>query len=90
MTEDERMAFWGDLVDPITALLGGLVVRGEFKLVKVVQAMLDKAENAAAAEREECIQIAHDTYEGFGASAQGVNFVKQRIMEEIRARGKND
>ena len=44
----------------------------------------------AEAEREECIQIVHDTYEGFGASAQGVNFVKQRIMEEIRARGQHD
>ena len=55
-----------------------------------MDALAEFAELVAEVEREECIQIAHDTYEGFGASAQGVNFVKQRIMEEIRARGKND
>ena len=41
----------------------------------------------AAAEREACAQIAHDTYEGFGVDAQGVDFVKQRIAFAIRERG---
>jgi hypothetical protein len=57
----------------------GIVVTGEavWKLCELV----------AAAEREACAQIAHDTYEGFGVNAQGVDFVKQRIIEAIRARG---
>lgn len=38
-------------------------------------------------EREECAQIAHDTYEGFGVDAKGVDFVKERIIAAIRARG---
>ena len=41
----------------------------------------------AAAEREACAQIAHNTYEGFGVDAQGVDFVKQRISIAIRERG---
>jgi hypothetical protein len=41
----------------------------------------------AAAEREACAQIAHNTYEGFGVDAQGVDFVKQRIAIAIRERG---
>lgn len=41
----------------------------------------------AAAERQACAQIAHDTYEGFGVDAKGVDFVKQRIIDQIRARG---
>jgi hypothetical protein len=41
----------------------------------------------AAAEREACAQIAHNTYEGFGVDAQGVDFVKQRIAFAIRERG---
>ena len=41
----------------------------------------------AAAEREECAQIAHDTYEGFGPHAKGVDFVKQHIAIRIRERG---
>jgi hypothetical protein len=41
----------------------------------------------AAAEREACAQIAHDTYEGFGPHAKGVDFVKQHIAIRIRERG---
>jgi hypothetical protein len=41
----------------------------------------------AAAEREACAQIAHDTYEGFGVDAKGVDFVKQHIAIRIRERG---
>jgi len=41
---------------------------------------------AVAAEREACAQIAHNTYEGFGVDAQGVDFVKQRIALAIRER----
>ena len=39
-------------------------------------------------EREACAQIAHDTYEGFGAEAQGVDFVKQQIIRQIKERDK--
>lgn len=52
MNEEEKAGFWGDLVEPITSLLGGLAVRGEDKLYKVVLAIIDKAENAALDERE--------------------------------------
>ena len=48
MTEEEKMVFWGDLVEPMTALLGGLLVRGEFKLIDVLLRIVAKAENAAA------------------------------------------
>jgi hypothetical protein len=44
----------------------------------------------AKAEREACGQIAHDTYEGFGVNAQGVDFVKERIIAGIRARGNHE
>jgi hypothetical protein len=54
MTEEEKMVFWGDLVEPMTALLGGLLVRGEYKLVDVVMDIVSKAENAALEEREAC------------------------------------
>ena len=45
------------------------------------------ADLVAAAEREACAQIAHDTYEGFGPHAKGVDYVKQSIMIRIRERG---
>jgi len=54
---------------------------------KTVDELERFANLVAAAEREACAQIAHDTYEGFGVNAQGVDFVKQRIIEAIRARG---
>jgi hypothetical protein len=44
----------------------------------------------AAAEREACAQIAHDTYEGFGVDAKGVDFVKQQIMRQIKERGQSE
>jgi hypothetical protein len=57
MTEEEKMIFWGDLVEPMTALLGGLLVRGEYKLVDVVRDIVAKAENAALEEREACAKL---------------------------------
>ena len=42
---------------------------------------------AVLEEREACAQIAHDTYEGFGPYAKGVDYVKQSIMIRIRERG---
>jgi hypothetical protein len=41
-------------------------------------------------EREACAQIAHNTYEGFGAEAQGVDFVKQQIIRQIKERGQSE
>jgi F0F1-type ATP synthase delta subunit len=46
------------------------------------------AELVAAHEREECIQNVLQQYEGFGTEHQGVEYVKQRIVEAIRARSK--
>jgi hypothetical protein len=39
-------------------------------------------------EREECIQNVLQQHEGFGTEHQGVEYVKQRIVEAIRQRGK--
>jgi len=50
-----------------------------------VNRMMDAA---AHLERNICAQIVHDTYEGFGAEAQGVNFVKQQIIRQIKERDK--
>jgi len=41
-----------------------------------------------ADEREECIQNVLQQHEGFGTEHQGVEYVKQRIVDAIRARGK--
>jgi hypothetical protein len=57
MNEEEKAVFWGDLVEPITSLLGGLAVRNEDKLYKIVLAILDKTENAALEEREACAKL---------------------------------
>ena len=75
MTEEEKMKFWGDLVEPIVVLLGGLLVRGEYKLVDVVKDIVDKAENAALEEREACAVIAFNAKTYIEAA------------EAIRARG---
>jgi hypothetical protein len=48
----------------------------------------EKLEFVAAHEREECIQNVLQQHEGFGTEHQGVEYVKQRIVEAIRARGK--
>ena len=53
MTEEEKMKFWGELVEPIVALLGGLTVRGEFKLVEATQDIIAKAEQAYEAGRKD-------------------------------------
>ena len=42
---------------------------------------------AVLEEREACAKVAHDTYEGFGPHAKGVDYVKQSIMIRIRERG---
>lgn len=53
------------------------------------QEQVDRMMDAAAhLERNICAQIAHDTYEGFGAEAQGVNFVKKQIIRQIKERDK--
>jgi hypothetical protein len=49
--------------------------------------MLRVVMKAVEEEREACAQIAHDTYEGFGPHAKGVDFVKQHIAIRIRERG---
>jgi hypothetical protein len=87
MTEEEKMVFWGDLVNPMIQMAGKLAVSGNWDYVEIMRAIVDKAENAALEEREACAQIAHNTYEGFGVDTQGVDFVKQQIIRQIKARG---
>ena len=84
MTEEEKMVFWGDLVEPITALLGGLLVREEYKLVDVVMDIVSKAESAVLEEREACAKVCenisgYDRYEP-----------ETTIAAAIRARGQNE
>ena len=57
------------------------------RLLDCDEEVLKLVNAAIAAEREACAQIAHNTYEGFGVDAQGVDFVKQRIAFAIRERG---
>jgi hypothetical protein len=45
-------------------------------------------EAGVAKESEDCIQNVLQQHEGFGTEHQGVEYVKQRIVEAIRARGK--
>ena len=84
MTEEEKMVFWGDLVEPMTALLGGLLVRGEYKLVDVVKAIVDKAENAALQEREACAKVCE---EGGKDESGRIHVQAWGCAKEIRARG---
>ena len=56
--------------------------------VASISRLMRFAKLVAAAEREACVQIAHDTYEGFGAEAQGVDFVKKQIIRQIKERDK--
>lgn len=50
-----------------------------------VNRMMDMA---AHLERNICAQIAHDTYEGFGKEAKGIDYVKQQIIRQIKERDK--
>jgi transcriptional regulator with XRE-family HTH domain len=53
------------------------------------QEQVDRMMDAAAhLERNICAQIAHDTYEGFGPEAKGVDFVKKHIIRQIKERDK--
>ena len=58
-----------------------------FERTKMHGALERFAYIVAEAEREACAQIAHDTYEGFGVDAKGVDFVKQQIIRQIKERG---
>jgi hypothetical protein len=93
MTEEEKMVFWGDLVEPITALLGGLLVRGEYKLVDVVKDIVDKAENAALEEREACAKVCDaecnpTPHEGHITTYQSGGYIMaEYLASAIRARG---
>lgn len=49
--------------------------------------LVELVNHAINEEREACAQIAHNTYEGFGVDAQGVDFVKQQIIRQIKERG---
>lgn len=82
MNEEEKMVFWGDLVEPIMALIGGLLGRGEDKLVKALLAITDKAENAVLEEREACAQLC-DAY----GMPDGTSEAARILAVCIRARG---
>ena len=56
-------------------------------LLLTVANLRGQLETIAAHEREECIQNVLQQYEGFGTEHQGVEYVKQRIVDAIKARG---
>jgi hypothetical protein len=93
MTEEEKMKFWGDLVEPMTALISGLLVRGEYKLADVVKAIVDKAENAALEEREACAKVCDAECnpapnEGHVSSYQAGSYITaEYLAAAMRARG---
>ena len=52
--------------------------------IKAIERFIDLIR---ADEREACAVIVSEQYEGFSKEHQGVQYVKQRILEAIRARG---
>ena len=85
MTEEEKIAFWGDLVEPMTSLVGGLLVRGEYKLADVVKDIVAKAENAALEEREACAKTARELLFVYIGSYP----INEQFAVAIRARGQS-
>jgi hypothetical protein len=57
MTEEEKIKFWGKLVDPITQMMGKLAVSGNWEHVELMQSIIARAENAAIEEREACASM---------------------------------
>jgi hypothetical protein len=91
MTEEEKIIFWGDLVEPMTALLGGLLVRGEYKLVDVVKDIVAKAENAALEEREACAALCFQIWNKWLNEKNTTPFPDaEDCAAAIRARGLHD
>ena len=77
IAEQAGIAVWGDAVymyDPKDTLDSTVMTKF--------------AELVAANVRKECIQNVLQQYEGFGTEHQGVEYVKQRIVDAIKARGK--
>ena len=80
MNEEEKMVFWGDLVEPITRMMGKLAVSGNWKYVELLQDVVAKAENAALEEREACAKICEEPWQGHPYD----------IAKQIRARSKHE
>jgi hypothetical protein len=60
MTEEESLAFWGDLAPHIASMLNALAFKGQLPMINVLRAVLQHAEEratAASAEREECAKV---------------------------------
>ena len=77
MTEEEKMKFWGELLEPIFVISGGLLTRGKDKLLLAFRDIVAKAETAALEEREACAKLCEesDRYRG------------EYFAQLIRARG---
>ena len=74
MTQDEEIEFDRMKAARDSLLLTVANLRGQLGTI-------------AAEEREACIQNVLQQYEGFGTEHQGVEYVKKRIVDAIRARG---
>ena len=79
MTEEERIAFWGDLVPTITSTLGDLALEGDFVMIDFARNIMSHAEKKVMEEREVCADIA-ENWRCNGMPRYGV-------AEAIRARG---
>ncbi len=58
MSEEERIALWGDLVPTITSKLGQLALEGNFLTVDFIRNIMSHAEKKVIEEREECAKVA--------------------------------
>ena len=89
MTEEEKMKFWGELVEPILALIGGLLMRGEDKLLMAFRDIVTKAETAVLEEREACAKVADAQIfnSQYLASNPPQSAAAWSIAKAIRARG---
>jgi len=52
MIEEERMEFWGELVEPIARMYGAMLLDGKYEWIKIVSAMQDKAESLKKASEQ--------------------------------------
>jgi hypothetical protein len=78
MTNEEAMRICTDIGVHESGMENWVMDNAWVKFANIVEAH----------EREECIQNVLQQHEGFGTEHQGVGYVKQRIVDAIRARSK--
>ena len=72
MTEQESLAFWGDLAKPTAEMLNMLAVQGQLPMVQVLRAILHQAEKGVLSECERCAKVCEQMAEEFPDRRSGV------------------